>query len=85
MVIVSPYAKPTYTDTTRASMTSLLAFTEHTFGLTPLNRADANAYDYSNAFDFSQIPTSKVAMTHTRLSQTEQQRLKTINHPDDDT
>ena len=53
MVIVSPWARPGYTDSTVASTASLLAFTEHTFGLAPLGTADANAYDYSAAFDFT--------------------------------
>ena len=37
MIIVSPYAKPGYTDTTPATFISVTAFIEHTFGLTPLN------------------------------------------------
>ncbi len=53
MVIVSPWVKPGYTDSTVASTASMLAFTEHTLGLEPLGAADATAYDYSNAFDFS--------------------------------
>jgi len=85
MVIVSPYAKPAYTDSTRASIASLLAFTEHTFNLPALGEKDSAAYEYSNAFDFSQVPTPKVKTTSTPLPKAEQQRLKTINHPDDDT
>jgi phospholipase C len=37
MVIVSPYAKAGFTDTTPATFISVTAFIEHTFGLTPLN------------------------------------------------
>src|SRR5262249_46859812 len=37
MVIVSPYAVPGYTDSNDANMNSLLAFTEHQFGLAPLS------------------------------------------------
>jgi hypothetical protein len=37
MVIVSPYAKAGYTDTTPATFISVMAYIEHTFGLTPLN------------------------------------------------
>jgi phospholipase C len=54
MVIVSPYARPGYTDSTTASYASMLAFTEHLFGLQPLTSADANAYAYANAFDATQ-------------------------------
>jgi phospholipase C len=58
MVIVSPYAKAGYTDSTRATFASILAFTEHTFGLPPLAANDAAAYDYANSFDYSQPPLS---------------------------
>jgi phospholipase C len=54
MVIVSPYAKPGYVDRTDASFASILAFTERVLGLSPLSTLDANAYDYANAFAFSE-------------------------------
>jgi hypothetical protein len=85
MVIVSPYARPAFVDSNRASFASLLAFTEHTFGLSPLGASDANAYDYSNAFDFTQKPNPPVAMTKTTISAQEQQRLRTMPHPEDGT
>lgn len=56
MVIVSPWVKAGYTDSTPATFASILAFTEHTFGLQPLSVNDANAYDYSNAFNYAQTP-----------------------------
>jgi phospholipase C len=56
MILISPYAKPGYVDHTTASHASMLAFTEHLFGLPPLNAEDASAYDYVDAFDFSQKP-----------------------------
>lgn len=37
MLIVSPYAKAGYTDTTPATFISVLAYIEHTFGIRPLN------------------------------------------------
>jgi phospholipase C len=37
MIMVSPYAKAGYTDRTPATYASMLAFTEHTFGVAPLN------------------------------------------------
>jgi phospholipase C len=54
MVIVSPFAKRRFTDSKSASFASMLAFTEHLFGLDPLTDADAHAYDYSDSFNFSQ-------------------------------
>jgi len=55
MVIVSPYAIQG-DDPNTASFASLLAFTEHTFGLDPLGTEDATAYDYANAFNYARGP-----------------------------
>lgn len=62
MVIVSPYSKPGYIDSNVASFASMLAFTEHVFGLQALSAADADAYDYSNAFDFNAPPAPGVRL-----------------------
>jgi phospholipase C len=62
MVIVSPFAKPGFTDSTPATFASVLAFTEHTYGLAPLSTNDASAYAYSNAFDFTQAPAGAVPL-----------------------
>jgi phospholipase C len=62
MVIVSPYARPGFTDHTTAVEASVLAFTEHLFGLTPLSTEDASAYDYAGAFDFSQAPLAPIRL-----------------------
>jgi phospholipase C len=81
VVIVSPYAKPRFTDSTVATTSSLLAFVEHTFSVPALSSADANAYDYANAFDFSQTPLSGSRMTQTAISPAEQAYLAA--HPAD--
>ena len=39
MVIVSPFARPAFTDDATASLNSVLAYVEHTFGLSPLSKA----------------------------------------------
>ena len=62
MLIVSPYAKAGFVDHTTALHASLLAFTEHVFGLPPLNAEDANAYDYADAFDFGQSPLAPIEL-----------------------
>src|SRR5438046_8707786 len=54
LVIVSPYAKRSYTDHRPASLASILRFTELTFGLKALNVNDAHAYDYADAFNFAE-------------------------------
>jgi phospholipase C len=55
-VIVSPYAKAGFTDTTPTSYSGFLAYVEHTFGLASLNTSDANAYDFRNSFNYAQVP-----------------------------
>jgi phospholipase C len=85
MVIASPYAKPRFVDSHKASFASLLAFTEHTFGLPSLGGKDSSAYDYSDAFNYSQTPNPPTAMTQTRLSAQERHRLRTIPHPEEGT
>ncbi len=62
VIIVSPYAKRDYTDTTPTTFAGILAYTEHTFGLQPLGVNDAGAYDFSNAFNYSQQPLKPVRM-----------------------
>jgi len=56
MVIVSPFAKAGFTDSNHASYASILAFTEHTFHVAPLNVNDRLAYDYRQSFDYAQKP-----------------------------
>ena len=67
MIVVSPYAKAGFTDENEASYISVLAFVEHSFGLVPLNAADAGAYGYGDVFDFSQTPLGPVTMTRTEV------------------
>jgi phospholipase C len=67
LVIVSPYARPGYTDTKGTTFAGILAYTEHTFGLAPLGVNDAQAYDFSNAFNYSQPPLKRVPVVHRPL------------------
>ena len=80
MVIVSPYAKASYTDRTVASSyASILSFTEHVFGLQSLSSSDANAYDYFGAFNFSQQPLPPIALTRHPIPRSERAWLRA--HP----
>jgi phospholipase C len=79
MVIVSPYAKAGYTDSTNATLISMLAYTEGVFRLRPLNSADANAYNYANAFNYSQPPAPPVHMDKEQIPPGEQLHIK--DHP----
>jgi phospholipase C len=86
MVIVSPFARPGFTDSSVASFASMLAFTEHTYGLAPLGSADAAAYDYSNAFNFAQAPLPGAPLAQQPISVAEQQYLAAHPpNPDDPT
>jgi phospholipase C len=60
LIIVSPYAKPAYSDDTAASFASILAYAEQTFGLPPMGPNDAQAYPFTNAFNYSQPPLKPV-------------------------
>jgi len=59
--------KPGYTDTTATTFAGILAYTEHTFGLAPLGVNDAQAYDFSNAFNYSQLPLKRAPMVQRPL------------------
>lgn len=67
VIIASPWVKRGYTDTTHTTFAGILAFTEHNFGLAPLGANDAEAYDFSNAFEFAQRPLTPARMVHTPL------------------
>jgi phospholipase C len=85
MVIVSPYAKAGFTDSTSATFASILAFTEHAFGLAPLTANDAAAYDYADSFDYDQTPLAGVRLTSHPLPPASNTYLKAHeNEPDDD-
>lgn len=45
----------------------ILAYTEHTFGLSPLGANDAAAYPFTNSFDYGRVPLSPARMVHRPL------------------
>ncbi len=55
-ILVSPYAKRGYVDSTVLDYTSILKFIEENWDLEPLTLRDAQANSLTNAFDFSQPP-----------------------------
>jgi phospholipase C len=80
MIVASPWARTGGTDSTDATYASLLAFTEHTFGLTPLNTIDGGAYDYARAFAFDQpLSLRPIRIKRTRLPESELHYLE--RHP----
>ena len=64
LVIVSPFARSGFTDTTATSFAGILSFTEHNFGLSPLGPNDAQAYPFTNAFNFRQAPLRPARMIY---------------------
>jgi phospholipase C len=80
MVIVSPWVKPVYTDSTTAVQPySMLAFIDHNFGLRPLTSQVGNAYDYGNSFDFATPNTETPQMVHTHVSKEEKAKVALYN------
>jgi phospholipase C len=55
-LLVSPYAKRGFIDSTQLDYTSALKFIEENWGLEPLTERDAQANSFINAFDFTQPP-----------------------------
>ena len=58
LIVVSPYAKPSYISHVNHDFGSILKFTEEVFNLPSLGYADAFADDLSDCFNFNQEPTS---------------------------
>jgi phospholipase C len=63
MIVISPYAKPGYIDSTQYEPSSVLAFIETLLGLPPLTERDANANNVTNSFNFSQTPNQPLTLT----------------------
>ena len=76
MLIVSPYARPHFVDHGSASLASPLAFIESNWGLAPLGNEDTGAYDFGNAFDYSQAPLGPEPMRFTPLPKREVRYLR---------
>jgi acid phosphatase len=53
-IVISPFAKHGYVDSTVYDTTSIAALIEHRYNLAPLGARDAAAADLTNAFDFGQ-------------------------------
>ena len=67
LLIVSPYARPGYTDTTPTTFAGILTYAEQTFGLRSLSKNDASSYGFANAFNYHQAPLAPARMVQRPL------------------
>jgi phospholipase C len=68
-LLVSPYARQGYIDSTPLDFTSILRFIEDNYDLEPLTARDAAAHSLTSAFDFEQPPRPARFVTSHRTSQ----------------
>jgi phospholipase C len=59
LVIVSPYAKPGFTDHNTATNSSILAYMESVLGVGAVDEQDATAYDFHESFDYGLAPAPR--------------------------
>jgi phospholipase C len=79
LIIVSPYARHGFTDTTATTFEGILAFAEKTFGLSPLAMNDAEAYPFTRAFNFPGPRFAVVPMVTTPVPRGEHINMNEIN------
>jgi phospholipase C len=84
LLIVSPYAKPRYVDHTTTTFASILAYAEHNFNLPAVGDMDSGAYDYANAFDYTQTPISPPTLGTNAVPTAERLWLAAHPHTVDD-
>ena len=64
-LLVSPYARKGYIDSTQLDFTSVLKFIETNWNVASLQTRDANANNFLSAFDFSQAPRPAILLSMT--------------------
>ncbi len=65
-LLVSPYARKGYIDSTTLDFTSVLKFIQENWGLPALAERDAKANSLTSAFDFSQPPRKPIFISSVR-------------------
>lgn len=65
-LLVSPYARRGYVDSTTLDFTSVLKFIEENWTLEPLARRDARAATFMDVFDFTKPPRPAVVLSTSR-------------------
>jgi phospholipase C len=82
-LLISPFAKTGYVDSTLYDVTSILKFIEYNYGLPPLSARDANANNLLNAFNFSQTAREPPAFHSASSQYTIQENEKTLERIED--
>ena len=67
LLIVSPYAKAGFTDSTTASFDSITRYAEEVLGIPSMGAGDATAYDFADSFDYSQRPLAPARMVTSQI------------------
>ena len=67
-LLVSPYAREGFIDSSELDFTSILKFIQENWGLEPLAERDAQARNFLTAFDFNQTPRSPEFLPMTRFA-----------------
>lgn len=57
-IVIGPFAKKKFVDTTQYETVSILSFIEHRWGIEPLADRDRNANPFRNALQFKKQPTA---------------------------
>jgi len=78
-LIVSPFAKKGYLDSTLYDVTSVLKFIEYNYGLPALSTRDAKANNMLNAFDFAQSPREPLESSSGRPPNATQENGRVIH------
>jgi phospholipase C len=65
-LLVSPYARRGYVDSTQLDFTSILKFIERNWGVAPLAERDRKAANFLSAFDFESPPREPAYLTRER-------------------
>ena len=66
-LLISPYARRGYIDSTMLDFTSVLKFIEENWGIEPLAARDTQAKSFMSAFDFSMSPREPVFIPFERV------------------
>lgn len=75
-LIISPYAKKGFLDSTLYDATSILKFIEYNYDLPPLSQRDSNANNLVGAFNFTMEPRKPFLLNYTNLIQSIDKKIE---------